>query len=177
MEITNVIKLDDPIESTADCKRELNEKVAKKKWKRLYKLGELRCFTNEDGQLVTIAPDGEGDYDAHVGIDARPEIDVIRALSKFYWTTDGYGEIFWNPYTKHLWISGSDGGYGYSVKSLKGIDEEFWDDYDHDKDFKEYNTHPGAEFIKEVHWEAEANPDPEDDPGYMLVGQISLTDE
>ena len=51
----NIIELNGSVESTEDCKNLLNKHVGVKKWKRIYKLGNLRCFTNEDKKLVTIA--------------------------------------------------------------------------------------------------------------------------
>lgn len=178
----NIIELNGSIEKTEDCKKALNEALGVKKWKRLYKLKtdtnkyacgpELRCFTNEDGLMVTITENGEGNYCAFVGINIEQQIKAIKEIAKFYWTHD-YGPIFYNPYTNSLWISGGDGGYCYSTSPIDFDNEEFWDNYDHDKTFIEFNKHPQTAFIQRVEWEAECNPDEE---GYMRVGTIMLMD-
>jgi hypothetical protein len=170
-----IIELEGRIESSADCKAALNAQVKKANWKRLYKFecglgSELRCFKNEFGDVVTIAENSEGENCAFVGINIQDEIKAIREIAKWYWTHD-YGEIWYHPEKKALWISGGDGGYCFSKTKVKFDDEEFYDNYDHDKTFVEFNKHPQTAFIQTVEWEAECGPEDED---YMRVGQIQL---
>lgn len=176
----NIIELDTNLDSTAECKKALNESVGKRNWKRLYKLkttqwgDSLRCFTNENGEFVTITKGGEEGNDClFVGINVKEKIEAIREIAKFYITHD-YGEVYFNPYTNKLFVVGGDGGYGYSKTPIKEEDaEDYFDNYDHHKDFVEFNKHPQTSFITDVEWEAECTPDEE---GYMLVGQITLLD-
>jgi len=163
----NIIELNGSVESTEDCKNLLNKHVGVKKCKRIYKLGNLRCFTNEDKKLVTIAENGEGEFCAFVDVDAQNEIKAIRNISKFYYTTD-YGDVYYNPYTKTIHIVGGDGGYCYSETKLG---EEDMEDYDVlEKNFKEFNSHPETSFIQHVIWADEYMPEEE---GFMLIGKIN----
>ena len=186
----NVIQLEGEVETTEDCKNLLNEHVSKKNWKRLYKIGDnIRCFTNEDKQFVTIAdgigvsPDEDGEYDedvspcAFIGVNIQNEIKAIRNIAKFYYTCDDYGNVYYNPYTKELYIVGSDGGYGYS-KTAPKLDKDGDVDWQsisspHDPSYEEFNTHSETSFITSVVWEAECEPD---EVGYMLVGKINQID-
>jgi len=170
-----IIELEGRIKSSADCKAALNAQVKKANWKRLYKFScglgsELRCFKNEFDEVVTIAENGEGNECAFIGINVQDEIKAIRQIAKCYWTHD-YGEIWYNPEKKSLWISGGDGGYGFSKTPIKA------DDYEHDKTFVEFNKHPETAFIQNVQWEAECGPGEEEEgEGFMRVGQIQLFD-
>lgn len=173
----NIIELEGKnIERTEDCKNALNEALGVKNWKRLYKLkageydGDVRCFVNDDKQFVTVALNGEGNYCLFVDINIQEQIKAIKEIAKLYYTHD-YGNIYYNPYTNSLWIVGGDGGYCYSTKPLKYDDMEDYESFE--KNFKEFNTHPKTNFIKDVQWEAECEPDEE---GYMLVGSINLID-
>ena len=171
----NVIKLEGPINTTENCKEQLNKYVATKNWKRLYKLGDLRCFTNDAGEFVTVA-EGSIDDDiencAFIGINVYDEIKAIHGISKYYYTHD-YGEMFYNPYTKELHIVGGDGGYGYSKTPIKEDDDSFFENYDHDKDFIEFNAHSETSFITSIVWADEYYPE---DLGYMRIGSINLID-
>ena len=171
-----IIKLKGKISSSADCKSVLNAQVKKAKWKRLYKincgyLSELRCFKNEFDEVVTITENGEGKECAFIGINIQDEIKAIHQIAKWYWTYD-YGEIWYNPETKSLWISGGDGGYCFSKTPIGMDEEEFSEIYDV-KNFVEFNAHPETSFIKNVQWEAECGPYGEGE-GFMRVGQIKL---
>jgi hypothetical protein len=176
-----IIHLTDSVESTEDCKEQLNALIGNKKWKRLYKLGDIRCFINEDKEVVTIAEGThaifeEGEYDEteieyclFVGLDIQAELKAIKEIANFYYTCD-YGELFYNPYTKTIHIVGGDGGYCYSPTKLKrnadgDIDFEEIDR----KGFKEFNTHPQTTFIQNVTWADEYFPE---EDGFILVGKI-----
>lgn len=168
-----IIKLEESVESTEDCKSQLNSLVANKKWKRLYKLGDLRCFTNEDNEFVTIARsifEEEEEYCAFIGIDVQDEIKAIRNIAKFYHTCD-YGDIYYNPYTKNIHIVTGDGGYCFSKTPIKDEDiDEAFEPYGEGINFKDFNTHAETTFIKNVEWADEHEPD---EDGYMLVGKIN----
>jgi hypothetical protein len=176
------------VETTEDCKERLNSLVGQKNWKRLYKLGEIRCFTNEDNEFVTIAEGtqaifDEDEYDdteiewcLFVGINIQDEIKAIRKIAKMYYTCD-YGELFYNPYTKTIHIVGGDGGYCYSEGKLNRDKngEIDWDSYDIDgPNFKEFNTHVETTFIQKVVWADEYFPE---ESGFILIGSIKLFDE
>jgi hypothetical protein len=177
----NIIHLTDSVESTEDCKEQLNALVGNKKWKRLYKLGDIRCFTNEDKEVVTIAEGThaiyeEGEYDdteieycLFVGLDIQAELKAIKEIAKLYYTCD-YGELFYNPYTKTIHIVGGDGGYCYSTTKLKRDANGDIDFAEIDrKDFKEFNTHPQTTFVQKVIWADEYFPE---EDGFILVGKI-----
>jgi len=174
-----IIELEGKIQSSADCKAVLNAQVKKANWKRLYKFAcgfgaELRCFKNEFDEVVTITENGEGVECAFIGINVEDEIKAIKQIAKWYWTHD-YGEIWYHPEKKSLWISGGDGGYCFSKTPINMDDEEFFDNYDHDKTFVEFNAHLETAFIQNVQWEAECGPgDEEEGEGFMRVGQIQL---
>lgn len=187
-----VIQLEGDVSTTDGCRNLLNAHVSKKNWKRLYKIGDnIRCFTNEDKDFVTIADgigvaedEAESEYDegevspcAFVGVNIQNEIKAIRNIAKFYYTMDDYGNVYYNPYKKSLFIVGSDGGYGYSKTKPKldiygEVEEEAWDTIPGpgDSGYKEFNEHPETAFITNVDWEAESDPE---GVGYMLVGKIN----
>ena len=170
----NIIGLEGSVESTEDCKELLNELVGVKKWKRLYKIGNLRCFTNEDNQVVTIAEsiveEGDLQFCAFVDINVQEEIKAIRNIAKFYYTHD-YGDIYYNPYTKNAHIVCGDGGYCYSTTPIKEEDEDdAFEPYGEGKNFKDFNTHPETSFIQNVEWADEHEPDEE---GFMLIAKIN----
>jgi len=152
-------------QSTEDCKKQLNALLGEKKWKRLYKLGDIRCFTNEDKEVVTIAEGAKHIMCLFIGLNIQAEIKAIKEIAKFYYTCD-YGELFYNPYTKTIHIVGGDGGYCYST--TKPTIEEI-EEMDDSKDFKEFNTHPQTNFIQEVIWADEYSPNEDE---FILIGKI-----
>lgn len=175
----NVIQLEANINTTEDCKKLLNKYIATKNWKRLYKTGDaIRCFSNEDNEMVTIAPgilvhdseinDATVEICAFVGINIHDEINAIRKIAKLYYTCD-YGEIFYNPYTKIIHIVEGDGGTIYALRKPKDEDE-FYELVDDDTTFKEFNTHTETSFITSVVWADEYYPNEE---GYMFIGRIN----
>lgn len=168
--MTQIIPLNSNPQSTEDCKKLLNSLIKQANWKRLYKLTYLRCFTNEYGDIVTIGEDGEGESQAHTGVDIINEVKAINLIAKFYYTHD-YGEVFYNPYSKTLWISGGDGGYCYSSTPLKDPENDDLDWGALESKFIEFNKHPETSFITDVTWEAECNPD---DIEFLRVGTINL---
>ena len=186
----NIIYLTDSVESTEDCKEQLNIHVGAKKWKRLYKIGDIRCFTNEDNEFVTVAEgshaifetEGEyaGEYDdteieycLFIGLNIQEEIKAIKEVAKMYYTSCDYGELFYNPYTKAIHVVAGDGGYCYEPNKLKR--NKYGDiDFDsYENNFKEFNTHPQTTFIQKVTWEDEYFPE---ESGFILVGKIKELD-
>lgn len=173
----NIIELDIErgwsVSTTDECKKLLNKYVGEAKWKRLYKYGEVRCFTNENGLFVTITENETGSPCAFVGINIQEEIKAIINIAKFYYTHD-YGETWYRPSDKRLHISGGDGGFGYSDTKPK---KDKWGDVDWDSiagpggsGYIEFNEHPETKFIKNVDWEAECGPNEE---GYMRITTIN----
>lgn len=174
-----------PVETTEDCKQQLNRLVGDKKWKRLYKLGDIRCFTNEDKEVVTIAestyaaPTDEDEYDEtemvycmFVGLDIKDDIKAIMNISKLYYTCD-YGDVFYNPSKRILHIVGGDGGYCYSPTKLKKdadgeIDFSLYAPHT-PANFKEFNTHPETAFITSVVWADEYFPE---ESGFISICKI-----
>jgi len=166
----NIIKLKGKIESSPDCKIILNKHLGEKKWKRLYKLGNLRCFRNEDNEYVTIgiACRDDADYCLYVGINIEKEIKAIRNIAQFYYTHD-YGQVYYNPTTNNLHIVGGDGGYIYS--KVKPKMDEYGDiELMDDSNFIEFNAHPETSFINDVEWADEWSPSDED---YIYICDIN----
>lgn len=149
-----IIRISDP-KSSEDCKKALDLHLGSKKWKRIFKFGEnLRGFQGNDGTIALIGESGRSYTQIYqtLTLDIKAEIEAIRKIAKLYYTHD-YGQVFYNPYKKELWISGGDGGYCYSTKKIN------WDDFKFDESsFVEFNTHPDTSFIKNVDWEAECDP-------------------
>ena len=182
--MNKIIKIE-PVKTTEDCKEKLNSLIGQKNWKRLYKLGNIRCFTNEDNEVVTIAEGtnaifDEDEYDEteidwclFVGVNIQDDIKAIRNVAKMYYTCD-YGNLFYNPYTKTIHIVVGDGGYCYSEGKLRRDknDEIDWNFYRYN--FKEFNSHTETAFIQKVVWADEYSPE---ESGFILVGSIKLIDE
>lgn len=153
-----VIEIKKLLKNSKDCKDWLDENFGKQNWKRLYKFNdpEIRCFEGDNKFFVTLAEDSSGDLCAYSDLNIHEEIKAIREIANLYWTID-YGEIYYNPETKSLWISASDCGYWYSEKKLPDsmIENGGTSDYS----FVEFNKHEKTKFIKKVQWEAECGPD------------------
>jgi hypothetical protein len=185
------IKIEGNISTTEDCKNQLNKLIGVKKWKRLYKLENIRCFTNDDNEVVTIA---ESTYEENsgidvndkcmkngvdtcywifVGLDMKEEIKAIKKIAKYYYSYDGYNGVYYNPITKKLWIEISDCGYIYSEVSIKGKSEEELEELADVTDDIEFNSFPETSFIKEVNWEAECSPQT---AGFIKVAEINNID-
>lgn len=128
----NIIQLD-KIEActTQDCVILLTENVKDQRWVRSKKYHfeneEARVFVGEDTTVVTILCHGGG-ATLHVGLDLQDFDPVVKDLKKYakrYWSLDGWGSIFFNPYQNSVWMSGGDRGIIYSEKKPKGDSDEF----------------------------------------------------
>jgi hypothetical protein len=140
-------------------------------WKRTTKLKfgdiEVRVFKNEDDEFVTIVTEKNSQNLTKIFENLNfselvPIINEIKKQAKFYYTFD-YGSVYLNPYTLDLYISASDGGYGYSTepksKLQREIDNDELDFDEMENHFVEFNDHDGLEMIKSVEWEAESSPE------------------
>lgn len=172
----SILKLKKTANTNENCIKSLNESVGKKNWELLYDIGVVKCFINEEKQVVTIADATDQDDDcydtiphAFVGVNVENEIKAILEMCKFYYTCD-YGEVFYNPYTKALHIVSSDCGYGYTKGEIP-LDEDGEVDFEQfmTDSFIEFNEHPETSFIKEVEWADEYYPDEKE---FMLIGRI-----
>ena len=173
-----VIEIKKSLKNSKDCKDWLTENFGKQNWKRLYKFNdpEIRCFEggflpSYDKFFVTIAEDGNGNLCAYGGLNIREEIKAIKEIAALYWTID-YGDIWYNPETKCLWISASDGGFWYSEKKLP--DSVVEDGGPSEYSFIEFNQHEKTKFIKSVQWEAECGPTNCVANSYIRIGTTSL---
>lgn len=155
--------------STADCTKVLNQ-YKPGKWKRKTKFN-LNVSSEGDPHVVRVFTDGTEcvtiiDIDGEVILcknldlgEHKPLIDKITELSKKYFTHD-YGDIWYNPWEKKLWVSGGDGGIIYNetktVKQLaKQMSEEGIDEYENTPYFHEKIP----ELVSSV-FEGEHSPDP-----------------
>jgi len=131
------------VNTTSDCVRAINNHYKVGNWKRKSKFnltmshdGDLhvvRVFTDGKEFVTIIDIDGEVILCRNLDLsEHKPIIDKIVELGKKYYTYD-YGEIWYNPWEKKLWVSGGDGGIIYDetktpeqlVKQMEedGIDE------------------------------------------------------
>lgn len=177
--------------STADCV-EILSIHKKSNWKRKSKFtykfshnysGEItntvRVFT--DGvEVVTLISTQENtllcknlDFSEHKLI-----LEKIQAISKFYYTHD-YGNVWYDPYDKKVWVSGGDGGMFYSEEPREFVAKKVSDD---DFEWLEMcpDFHTKVTELNDSVFEAESDPlseysleEEEETQNYILVGQIN----
>jgi hypothetical protein len=143
---TYISKLGDfrSVNTTSDCVRVINNHYKVGKWKRKSKFnltmspdGDLhvvRVFTDGKEFVTIIDIDGEVILCRNLDLsEHKPIIDKIVELGKKYYTHD-YGEIWYNPWEKKLWVSGGDGGIIYDeIKTpqqlVKQMEEDGWEEF------------------------------------------------
>lgn len=178
--MNKIIHCFEAAETTAECVDLINREYKQGKWKRKSKFmlpaeyeekSPARVFS-DGNEFVTIRSGEECTYLCpNLDLSAlRPLINDINKHAKNFYTHD-YGQIYLNPYTLELWVSGGDGGIGYSTKPLKQAAADY-EDFD-DSNFVDKNFEELIPQIKSTRYEAEYSPEYDGSDGdWIPIGKI-----
>jgi hypothetical protein len=177
-----------PVYNTADCIIELNKNIKKSNWKRIKKFKitidihndiQVRIFTNGT-DIYSVYCDIDENYYIS-SFDLSSIINVIKSIQNFSKTiyTHDCGEIFLNPFTMNLWISGGDGGICQSnlpKSEINNLIEEEVDVTLHKNIITNFDEiikmiKLNIPEINNVEIEAECNPDEID---YIIIANCNL---
>lgn len=162
---------------TTENTKEILETVYNKKgWKRVMKFSEyVRLFT--DGSKLYLISDEEILEDC--GNTIINEVKQIKNAVKNYYSFD-YGEVYYNPKEKKLYINVGDGGYFYSKTkiNIKNLDEDKIDkilgkmesDVANNIDVEKIDL----PFLKKVVFEAECSPISCGLDGYFHIANLNI---
>lgn len=162
---------------TTENTKEILESVYNKKgWKRVMKFTEyVRLFT--DGSKLYLISDEEILEDCEDII--INEIKQIKNVIKNYYSFD-YGEVYYNPKEKKLFINVGDGGYFYSKTkiNIKNLDDDKIDNIlikmENDVANNIEVQKIDLPFIKKVTFEAECAPISCGLVGYFHIGNLNI---
>jgi hypothetical protein len=180
----NVEVFFEPVESTQECLH-LIDPFKQKKFKRKSKFKikvdyietTVRVFTDKDsGQTFSILTDDDQTKVLEIDLtNFKDTIKEIQENAKLVYTHD-YGEVWFNPFSKKVWVSGGDGGiirFEESPIKLAKLVDRGDIDFDNDLGFENISG------IQEEIIEAESGPYNDDgfDEEYILVAKCrDITD-
>lgn len=118
------------VESTEDCIKLIDpDKKFNFKRKTKFKLKDcdVRVFVNKEKNVVSVVSESNSVriFDLDLS-EFKETFDLIKKHAEQVYTHD-YGEVWFNPFNRKVWVSGGDGGIMYfkgTVAELKKLDED-----------------------------------------------------
>lgn len=163
-------------EKSEDCKIFLEKYYNIKNWKRVFKCtDDVRIFSN--GHILILLDNCSMIENCENTI--IDEIKQIKNCVKNYYSF-GYGEVYYNPKEKKLYINVGDGGYFYSKTKINvnNLDEDKIDDIlikmENDVANNIEVENIDLPFIKNVTFEAECSPISCGLDGYFHIANLNI---